>query len=221
MIAVIIFYGLMLVFLLMTCRNGSFSKFHIAVKTLTSTGFLMLVLLGVWQTKATDYFLMIFPGLLFYFVGDILLAFRGKLEKKRLLIGGMVAFAVGHVFWLFVFTSYAPFRFYDFLIPVFFQGCIWLLFELPGIASKKMRVPTLVYVYLIALLFVKTIESLKYLADDSRIGFLVVGFCLIAISDVLLIFVYFWKDKKVWVHVLNLVFYYVGTGFLGGSMYIN
>ena len=119
---------------------------RIITKSILSSLFVITVLLQPHSAPA--YFNYLFVGLIFCLVGDVCLA----LPQKKAFMGGLVAFLIGHLLYIFSFSS---------LIPIshwFSPG----LFIIVGISAfiffwlrphlKSMLIPVLIYILVITLM---------------------------------------------------------------------
>src|SRR4030065_214061 len=116
------------------------------VKSVLSLLFVITALLQLHPVP--DYYHYLFVGLIFCLIGDICLA----LPQKKAFMGGLVAFLVGHVFYIFSFLS---------LIQIFH----WIstgLFIIFGVSAfvffwlrphlRSMLIPVLLYILVITIM---------------------------------------------------------------------
>jgi uncharacterized membrane protein YhhN len=148
---------------------------RLAWKTFTSACF---ILCALEQGIAARYDILVLAGLVFGFLGDVLLALRGK----SVFLVGMVAFAVGHALYAVAFVTLGasePFPMASIAL-VGLVGCVVLAWLWPHLGN--MRVPVVVYVGIIALMLIAATGTLK-LAGQGR-WLIASGAAFFAISDV-------------------------------------
>ena len=122
---------------------------RIITKFILSSLFVITVLLQ--PRSVPTYFHYLLLGLIFCLVGDMCLA----LPQKKAFMGGLVAFLLGHVLYIFSFSSLVPVS--DWLslgafILVFISAIIF--FWLRSHLIKSMLIPVLIYILVITIMAV-------------------------------------------------------------------
>jgi uncharacterized membrane protein YhhN len=142
----IIILGILLLIGLLYFEKKKDRKPLIVTKSILSLLFVITALLQPHSVTAYYHYLLV--GLIFCLIGDVCLA----LPQEKAFKAGLVAFLIGHVFYIFSFSS---------LIPIFY----WIssgLFILFGISAliffwlrphlKSMLIPVLVYILVITIM---------------------------------------------------------------------
>jgi uncharacterized membrane protein YhhN len=148
---------------------------RIGWKTFTSACFIVC---AVRQGITGSYDVLVLAGLVFGFLGDVLLALRGQ----KTFLAGMIAFAFGHALYAVAFVTLGasePFpRASIALIGLVSCGVLAWLWPHLG----KMRVPVAVYVTIIAIMLIAASGTLK-LKEPQR-WMIIFGAAFFAVSDV-------------------------------------
>ncbi len=143
---IIIVLGFILLVGLLYYEKKEDRKPLLVVKTILSLLFVIAALLQLHPVPSYYYYL--FAGLILCLVGDVCLA----LPQKRAFMAGLVAFLVGHVLYIFSFSSLTPI--YDwisawFLIILCLSALVFLWLR-PHL--KSMLVPVLLYIVVITVM---------------------------------------------------------------------
>ncbi len=105
---------------------------------------------------------------------------------------------------------------WELLIPVLGVMLTLWMEKRPGMNTGKLKFEILIYSYFVTLLLTKTIFMLiKELSAGTLM--LAIGAGLFLISDVLLLFLNFYKKRFMTLHVLNLITYYYGIFLMAAS----
>lgn len=148
---------------------------RVALKAFTSLCFILSALeIGIDDR----YDILVLAGLICGFLGDVLLALRGK----KVFLGGMIAFALGHVLYAVAFVSLGaaePFPRASIAL-VGLTACGTLAWFWPYLGS--MRVPVAVYVTLIAIMLIAATGSLTINGQGRWL--VAPGAAMFAVSDV-------------------------------------
>jgi len=114
-----------------------------------STLSLLFVMTALQQPYSVPaYYHYLFVGLIFCLVGDVCLA----LPQKKAFMGGLVAFLVGHVLYIFSFSSLIPISYWisTGLFIVFGASALTFFWLHPHL--KSMLIPVLIYILVITLM---------------------------------------------------------------------
>jgi uncharacterized membrane protein YhhN len=116
------------------------------MKSILSLLFVMTALLQPHSVPA--YFHYLFVGLIFCLIGDVCLA----LPQKKVFMGGLVAFLVGHIFYIFSFLSLTSiFHWISSGLLIIFVMSAFIFFWLrPHL--KSMFIPVLLYILVITVM---------------------------------------------------------------------
>jgi len=142
----IITLGIILLFGLLYYENKNDRKPLLIAKSILSVLFVTTALLQ--PHSVPTHFYTLFIGLIFCLIGDVCLA----LPQEKAFMGGLVAFLIGHIFYIFSFSS---------LIQIFHWISIGL-FIIFGISAfiffwlrphlKSMLIPVLLYIVVITVM---------------------------------------------------------------------
>jgi len=142
----IIVFGFFLLLGLLYFEKKGDRKPLLVVKSILSLLFVITALLQLHPVP--DYYHYLFAGLIFCLIGDVCLA----LPQKKAFMVGLVAFLVGHVLYIFSFSSLI--QIYDWISPwlfIFFcMSALIFLWLRPHL--KSMLIPVLFYVLVITVM---------------------------------------------------------------------
>ena len=219
MITVSLCYLLCLLYLLWTSYIENQKKYYIIAKTITSIGFIAIALISYCCSQSTAYYFALLPGLILCLLGDVFLAIRVQTKKFKWFIWGLLMFAFAHIMFIFLIQKYTLWYWWDFLLPLASLVLVFFLFQLPSMEPGKGKWPCLIYSYFVTLFLIKALESMISWEYSTRGKFLAIGSFLFFVSDFILIFLYFSKNEKKWLHGGNLIMYYLGVGLIASSIY--
>jgi uncharacterized membrane protein YhhN len=142
----IIILGIILLFGLLYYEKKNDRKPLLIVKSILSLLFVMTALLQPHSVPA--YYHTLFIGLIFCFIGDVCLA----LPQEKAFTGGLVAFLIGHIFYIFSFSSLT--QIYHWISAGFFIifGLSVLIFLWLRPHLKSMLIPVLLYILVITVM---------------------------------------------------------------------
>jgi uncharacterized membrane protein YhhN len=142
----IIILGIILLFGLLYYEKKDDRKPLLIVKSILSLLFVMTALLQPHSVPA--YYHTLFIGLIFCFIGDVCLA----LPQEKAFTGGLVAFLIGHIFYIFSFSSLT--QIYHWISAGFFIifGLSVLIFLWLRPHLKSMLIPVLLYILVITVM---------------------------------------------------------------------
>ena len=214
----IVYYILSFLFLMLTCYNLQFKKYHLISKCLCSIGFLLAAILGKIQSSNDALFWRLFPAFILCFLGDYFLAKQEQGEQKKIFLLGLSSFLLGHCTFLFALSYVQPVNRYTFILPLL--GVIFVkgLTMLNNMEVGQQKIPVLFYAYFVSALFVKWAQIA---INGERSPFYVLIFLggfLFLLSDEIILFLYFYQKKYGIMKFLNLFTYYSATFLLGISI---
>lgn len=212
----LLLYSIPFAFLMVTLLYSKSKKYYTLGKTLASLGFIVVAivsglegthLIDVWHTM---------PAFLLCLTGDVLLGIYNQNKQKEYFLAGLCVFLCGHIGFFLSFARMSGVLAWEMIIPVFgVMLTIWLE-KRPGMNTEKLKVGILLYSYFVSLLLTKTIfMAVKECSAGTLL--LAIGAGLFLISDVLLLFLNFYKKRFVTLHVLNLITYYYGIFLMAAS----
>lgn len=192
----------------------------VILKGLASCCFVLIGLVGFKVAGNASFAKLVFFGLIFGALGDILLNLRFVFKEKGQLIFliGIAAFLTGHILYL---AALIPLS--TSLIVCLCVGAV-LAAVLLAIIFKKFEVKIafkifgIFYLGAICLMTAVAIGNLITLQDTNRILY-AVGAVAFLISDVVLIFNTFGSETKFSMRITNLAFYYVGQLLIAFSLF--
>jgi uncharacterized membrane protein YhhN len=204
------------------------------LKGFTSLGFIIVFAIGVHDfyiksngltlsildNKYLIFTLFIGLGLVCGLIGDLFLEVQYFYEDKKdsQIFSGMVAFFIGHVFYIVALSALIGFNYLSLIVGIVFT----LIVAIGGVVLKmdfgKLKLPSYLYTFII---FTMVGQSF-FLAVDSQFNLfsvvLMLGALLFGISDLLLAPIYFKGDKRVSFAVANLATYYLAQLFIALSI---
>lgn len=212
-------YGLILlyvIFLISSIRamyKNELAKYT-RYKMITSTLFL-LIGLNAFILSSSELYLYFLPGYVFCFLGDFFLAIAktpsGMLKKKKFMFG-LVSFGLAHILYII-----AIFRmlngnigWYFILFTIFGFFFVFYSYKKDKYEIKgKLIIPCFCYATLVATFVGMTFTHLISVGIYSQSLLLFIGSLGFMISDMVLSFKYFGKEKKRWYILVELILYYV------------
>lgn len=210
-------YAVLLGIFLNSVKNAEYKKYYVGKKTAQSAAFLAVFLISFGRNHGIMEFWLMMPAFVCCFAGDVLLAFYNKYRKKKIFALGLLSFLAGHLFFIRWLNRMQPPQWIDFLFPA---AAVCLIFYATGTKSfhtGRLRPCILIYTFFIAYLFSK---SLRIAVSEPCVFHSVcaLGSTLFLVSDILILFLYFYKKKSKKVHIFNLLTYYLGIFFLASCI---
>ena len=208
----IVVLAIILLSVLLYFENKQQMKGLLATKTLLSSLFVLAALLQPHPMLRYYYFML--AGLLFCLAGDILLA----LPQKKMFLRGLIAFLLGHVFYIFAFLNFTrsgPWTWTGTLVILIVSSVIYFKLR-PHLA--KMKIPVLCYCLVITVMLAGawSIFADSGLTRPGRI-MLFSGALVFYISDIFVARDRFLK-KEFFNRLIGLPLYYAGQFLLAFSI---
>jgi len=141
----IIILGIILLFGVLYYEKKKNRIPYLITKTILSLLFVTTALLQSYSVPAYYYLL---TGLIFCLVGDVCLA----LPQKKAFMGGLVAFLIGHLLYIFSFSSLIPISYWISTGLFIICGISALIFFWLRPHLKSMLIPVLLYILVITLM---------------------------------------------------------------------
>ncbi len=177
------------------------------LKSITSAGFVLIGLINliyacITKSSRLKYAIIMFIGLVFAMLGDIVLNVH--------FIGGAVLFAIGHIFFFISYCFISKFKWTDLIAGgIIFVIAVLVLTLVPifDFGSVLMQIICIFYALIISLMLGKAIANLIHERNLLNI-LVVVGSALFFFSDLMLVFDNFTAISGIIFGVLCLGTYY-------------
>lgn len=206
-----IFFTLMCISLcfLIYFTYNSHRKMRIKAKLITSTLFILIGLAGYFSSPSV-FSSLIIVALIFSFFGDFFLALK---HKTIYFILGLTSFAIAHIIFSLAFISICGFK-AVLLALSFIIGIIgiYLLNSIKDFDFKNLLIPSSIYSVLLIFMTLNGLMLLKTINLFSVLTF--IGAVLFLISDIILSFIYFYKNPPKSLSFFNMFSYYIGQGLI-------
>ena len=148
---------------------------------------------------------------------DVFLAFYNKYKKRRIFAFGLLAFLVGHIFFIRWFAQIQPIDIADFIVPLFGVGITYYLTTGKIFHTGRLRPFVIIYAFFVTFLAEKSVRIA--LSFHSAAHLLAgIGGVLFLMSDISILFLYFWKKRNKKIHLFNLYTYYAGIYLLASCI---
>ena len=211
-----ILYLLPLTFLMYA--NSRCLRLYPAAKTIASCSFLATAIFAAAHSGAWHHFLLLLPGLLMSFGGDLALGFHKKTGSRLLMGTGFLFFLLAQICFCVGLSRLQPLVWYDFIFPLLMTVVIAILNRRPYIEVKPFAPVSLVYAFCVSLFCAKGMHIL--FADPTAANvWLGLGAALFFCSDFLIYFRFFCKKEFPGKRTIYLFIYYIATFLLAGSIY--
>lgn len=190
-------------------------KFRLIAKIFTSLCFLLVSLFSYLSNPINPkYFFLIFIGLIFSFIGDVLLGINTKNHniKTNLFLSGGFAFSITHIFYSICFITLVGIHIRDFIYAIFISFILLsTLICNKKLTINKYHLPGIIYCLIISFMLCKaisliTVNSLNLIAKSL----VIIGATLFIIYDYLLSLFLLNKNCPKFISRLNLITYYLG-----------
>ena len=208
----IIIFGIILLYGLLFYEKRKNGVPLFMAKSILSLLFVMTALLQPRPVPAYYHYLLV--GLIFCLIGDVCLA----LPQEKAFRTGLVAFLIGHVFYIFSFSSLVQISHWISIGPFIFLGMSAFIFFWLRPHLKSMLIPVLLYIVVI------TVMGVGAWAVSWKSSFRISGRALILAGSLCFYFsdVFVARDKFIKEEYLNrllgLPLYYAGQFMLAFSI---
>lgn len=210
-------YSLFAAGLLAVVLHPAWKKYYIAGKTACSFAFLaVLVTAGICGEKEAQLRLML-PAFLCCLAGDIFMGFYNRFRRRPQFLAGLFCFLAGHIGFVRWLCAGQPLRGAQLLFPA---AAVLLVLGMTGgtyLHTGRLRPYIAVYAFFVALFFTKGV-CLPAAEPGTASLMTAAGATLFFLSDISILFLYFYKNRNVWIHIFNLATYYYGMFFLAASL---
>lgn len=192
-------------------------KYYVPVKTGASIAFIcMAVFCGVTGDNL-DMMVRMMPAFVMCLCGDVFLGFHYLIKNKKLFLGGVATFMLGHIFFVAAFARIQRLSWIDFISPICAIGITIAVTYAKKMFLGKLRPYVYTYSFFVAMLFSKSMH-IMIKAPTAQTVCLAIGAGLFLISDFLILFLYFYEKRPWSTHGWNLATYYYGMFFLAASL---
>lgn len=150
---------------------------------------------NVAQVK--PYFEFIFIGLVFGLLGDFFLALKKIYKHKEIMfLIGLIAFLIGHVFYIIAFDLINPINIFDFIFASIYLLVAYCVYKKSNLNFGKLKYGVILYASIISFMMGKATSVLLF-ASGSIVSYIVfMGALLFVLSDSVLAFSVFSKNKN-------------------------
>lgn len=145
------------------------------------------------------YFEFIFIGILLGFLGDFFLALKKIYKDKEVIFMiGLVAFLIGHVFYVMAFSLVNDIGIYDFCFAAIYLAIAYIVFKKSELDFKNLKYGVILYASVISFMMGKATSVLLFEESSVFVVVAFVGALMFVLSDSVLSFSMFGKkeDKK-------------------------
>ena len=212
-----VLYGILLAVFLHAVTKENYKEKYIAWKSVQSGAFLAVFLLAAMASGRVLLFWFMLPAFVCCFAGDVLLAFYNRYRKKRIFALGLFVFLAGHGFFIRWLSHIQKLDIKDVIFPVIAVLITFVLTDGKKLHTGRLRPCMLIYAFFVAMLAGKSLRIAVELPEPGHIlsG---LGGLLFMVSDISILFLYFWKKRNKKIHLFNLLTYYVGIFLLASCI---
>lgn len=206
-------YAVLLLWLLKLAEEKQPRANYPIVKTAVSIGFVVIAALSyaLCAERNTLYFYAMLPCLLLCLAGDVSLALATVRPTAftRWFLGGVGSFLLAHIGFCAVFTCLLPvvtLAVWEVVAALLVAAVCGLLMRSRSFLMRRMQVPVLIYSFFVGLMCIKGVKF-AVLTASPLVG---AGSVLFLLSDLVLFFVYFYREQRRHWRAANLALYYTG-----------
>lgn len=210
-------YSLLFAILTAVICKEAWKKYYVAAKSVNSLGFLVTFsIAGYYSGEVWQYWLML-PAFICCFIGDILMAEYNRYRKKIHFKLGLIIFLMGHLCFVRWLCRLQPMELTDLILPGAAAALAWYLTSLTQIHTGRLRPFILMYAVFVALFLSKALH-LAIVRFSPAALMIAAGSLLFFVSDVSILFLYFYKKRGPGIHIFNVATYYYGVFLLSISL---
>ncbi|MEG0857283.1 MAG: lysoplasmalogenase [Terrisporobacter sp.] len=160
-------------------------------------------------SNPSNYFILVLLAIIFGLVGDFFLALDNLCnETKTMFIMGLIAFLIGHVFYILAFNFINPISIFDFIFSILFLGIAYLAYKKTKLELGNLKMGVFLYAMVISFMLGKA-TSILLLSQRNLLEIVIfVGALLFVLSDTALSFSIFGKENKKKLSVLCHILYF-------------
>lgn len=151
---IFVFLCLLSLSILIYSTHTSIKNFRLISKTLTSLCFLLISLSAYFNNANNfNYFLLIFIGLIFSFLGDLFLGINNSnsISNNTLFLCALISFSITHIFYSLSFINLSKLFFRNFLFAIMLAFILISILKcIKKIDFKNMFIPVCFYALIIS-----------------------------------------------------------------------
>lgn len=210
-------YSIPIFFLLYVLIDKRFRRHYIWVKTVSSAAFVAAAVYCAYVGNHMSFFISMLPGFLLCLCGDVVMGLYNRIQNRKFFLTGVFAFLAGHIFFVASFCLLQSLSVFDFVFPIIAIFITIQITKQRNMILGRLKPYAYVYSFFVALLFSKSIHLVIEVCSVQRI-LLAAGATLFMISDILILYLYFYKHRAWCIHGLNIATYYYGVFLLSISL---
>ena len=127
-----VLYGVLFLWFICQVRKPDYKKHYVFTKTVQSAAFLLVFLVAAGVSGDMRNLWRMLPAFVCCFAGDVLLAFYNKVREKKIFLSGLVAFLLGHLFFIRWLNRMQSITITDVVIPAM---AVLLMFFVTGMGA--------------------------------------------------------------------------------------
>lgn len=172
------------------------------------------------EREEVFHFLLIGMGLVAGLLGDLFLEVQYFYpeQKHYQILNGMIAFSVGHLFYISAIWIMVGARFWSIILGIVMMGVIYFGSKLMKINFGNLWFMTYLYTFIIFTMVGMSIHQAMELSFNGFSVTFMIGAILFGISDLLLAPIYFKNETSKLFVIGNLATYYLGQGLIAISI---
>ena len=190
------------------------------------SGSFVFVYMAIWaffkNPTNPNYFILVFIGLIFSFLGDVFLVLKSKTDNgfDKIFFLGLASFIITHIFYSLAFISLGSLNIYT-LICTILTFFIFMKFfkSLKNFSFKSMAIPCYIYILAISFMLCNALSLISCNLNKTALLFLTIGALLFFISDFIISFILFFDNCPKFLGIINLITYYLGQILIALSIY--
>ncbi|HIX13912.1 MAG TPA: lysoplasmalogenase [Candidatus Anaerofilum faecale] len=190
---------------------------YLPEKTLCSVYFVVVAAVCALLGSRREAFWHLLPALLCCVAGDVVLAVYNRLRRPGWFLAGLAFFLSGHALFVWGLCRLQPLGWPVPLAAVLGMAGALALSLLPGMELGRMRPWVVLYAAFVSALLGKGAQ-LAFGIGRPWCFLVLAGAALFWVSDLLILFLYFYEKKHPAVHIANLLTYYYAMFLLGASL---
>ena len=203
---------------------------HVYLKALASIFFVLSGFFALKERrKAGSYAYLVLLGLLFGCIGDVSMQVS-DLKGELYFIVGLVTFALGHIFYLLAFFKKSRFRWTDLILTLLFIPLALIGIPLSGafvFNPSFLFFAVMAYGIILTFMVGKSFAFTEFKEHPGFVRLTITGAVLFAVSDVILLFILFFKPvtamaqfdpRLLALRIFGLITYYAGQGLIALSL---
>lgn len=202
---------------------ASFGFISVLIAVMVSKLFMGTTLVRDLFISALPMAFLFLAGLVCGLLGDVYLelrALRPKTEEPAIILGGVIPFALGHIFYYIALLLIGKLSVWAILFSLAVTGLLVLSAKWMKMDWEKSKVPCTIYSFLIFLMIGQAFANAIASGFTAMTAVMFSGAVLFGISDLILSQIYFkgQNENKLFI-ILNLSTYYLAQLLIAVSLY--